>query len=161
MFCWMKQTLDGWLSLRWFWTTNLSTRTESWIEDLPTEEEHHGALNRGEADRLGPTGLGGFVPLLALVSPSTLILALWLLWPHAPRVAPPKLSHPLLCLHYWSFHLMSLLWVISMLLCLTCLHDFPTKQGLAALPCLSLACGFDERCWKSTPWCIMAHAWLV
>jgi hypothetical protein len=76
MFCWMKQTLDGWLSLRWFWTTNLSTRTESWIEDLPTEEEHHGALNRGEADRLGPTGLGGFVPLLALVSPSTLILAL-------------------------------------------------------------------------------------
>jgi hypothetical protein len=27
--------LDGWLSLRWFWTTNLSTRSKSWMSDLP------------------------------------------------------------------------------------------------------------------------------
>jgi hypothetical protein len=26
---------DGWLSLRWFWTTNLSTRTRSWMSNLP------------------------------------------------------------------------------------------------------------------------------
>jgi hypothetical protein len=25
---------------------------------------------------------------------------------------------------------------------------------------LSFACGFDERCWRGIPWCIMVHAWL-
>jgi hypothetical protein len=25
----------GWLSLRWLWTTNLSTQTKSWMVDLP------------------------------------------------------------------------------------------------------------------------------
>jgi hypothetical protein len=45
-------------------------------------------------------------------------------------VAPSKHSHPLLCLHYCSFHLMILLWVTSMLPCLTCLHDIPAKQSL-------------------------------
>jgi hypothetical protein len=34
-------------------------------------------------------------------------------------------------LHYWSFHLIDMLWVTSMLLCLTCLHDIPAKQSLA------------------------------
>jgi hypothetical protein len=26
---------EGWLSLRWFWTTNLSTQTKSWMSDSP------------------------------------------------------------------------------------------------------------------------------
>jgi hypothetical protein len=156
----MKQTRDGWLILRWFWTTNLSTRTESYGR-LTCRRGAPGCLNRGEAGRPRPTGLGASTLLPAWFFSNTLIFALWLSWPRAPWVAPPKLSHPLLCLHYWSFHLMYLLWVMFMLLCLTCLHDFPAKQGLAALPCLSFACGFVKRCWKSIPWCIMVHAWLV
>jgi hypothetical protein len=71
-----EQTQDGWLSLRWFWTTNLSTRTESWMGDLPAEGEHRGCLNRGEAGRPGPTDLAGFVPLLARFSSIILIFAL-------------------------------------------------------------------------------------
>jgi hypothetical protein len=47
MICWAKQTLEGWLSLRWFWTTNSSTQTESWVSCLPAKEEHRGCLNRG------------------------------------------------------------------------------------------------------------------
>jgi hypothetical protein len=91
-----------------------------------------GCLNRGRPAGLGRLAWVAFCPSWLWFSSSTLILALWLLWPRPPRVAPPKLSHPLFCLHYWSFHLMSLLWVMSMLLSLTCLHDFPAKQGLAA-----------------------------
>jgi hypothetical protein len=50
-------------------------------------------------------------------------------------------SRPLLRLHYSSFHLMFSLWVTSMLPCLTCLYDIPTKQSLGCPPMLVLACG--------------------
>jgi hypothetical protein len=40
--CWAKQTWEGWLSLRWFWTKNSSTQTESWESCLPAKEEHRG-----------------------------------------------------------------------------------------------------------------------
>jgi hypothetical protein len=101
-------------------------------EQLTCRRRAPGCLNRGEAGRPGPTDLGGFLPLPASVFFQHTHPCFVTLWPRAPRVAPPKLSHPLFCLHYWSFHLMSLLWVMSMLLCFTCLHDFPAKQGLAA-----------------------------
>jgi hypothetical protein len=67
-----------------------------------------------------------------------MILLLWLSCLRAPLVALPKLSQPLLCLHYWSFHLMPLLWVMSMLPCFTCHHEFPTKQCLLPPPMLVL-----------------------
>jgi hypothetical protein len=72
---------------------------------------------------------------------SALMLALLLRDRVLHRVAPSKRSSPLLCLHYCSFHLMFSPRVTSMLLCLTCLHDIPAKQGLGCPPCLSFACG--------------------
>jgi hypothetical protein len=47
--CWAKQSWEGWLSLRWFWTKTLSTQIESWESCLPAKEEHRGrgCLNRG------------------------------------------------------------------------------------------------------------------
>jgi hypothetical protein len=42
--CWAKQTWEGCLSLRWFWTTNSRTQTESWMNYLLAEEEHRGVL---------------------------------------------------------------------------------------------------------------------
>jgi hypothetical protein len=127
--CWAKQTWEGWLSLRWLWITNLSTQTERWESCLLAKEEHWGCLYRGGQPAWADQ-LGGFVPLPGSVFSSVMIFPLWLSCPRAPQVAPPKLSHPLLCLHYWSFHLMSLLWVMSMLLCFTCHHEFPVKQCL-------------------------------
>jgi hypothetical protein len=41
--CLSKQTWEGWLSLRWFWTKTSSTRTKSWTSDLPKKGEHQGA----------------------------------------------------------------------------------------------------------------------
>jgi hypothetical protein len=51
--CWAKQTWEGCLSLRWFWTTKLSTQTEIWMSCLPAEEEHQGRLNMGRPASLG------------------------------------------------------------------------------------------------------------
>jgi hypothetical protein len=48
---WAKQTWEGWLSLRWFWTKTLSTQTERWESCLPPEDEHRGVHFIGEADR--------------------------------------------------------------------------------------------------------------
>jgi hypothetical protein len=52
---WAKQTWEGWLSLRWFWTKNSSTQTQSWESCFPAKEEHWGCLYReaGLADRPG------------------------------------------------------------------------------------------------------------
>jgi hypothetical protein len=129
-FCWAKLTWEGWLSLRRFWTKNSSTQTESWESCLPAEDEHRGVHFIGVVGRPGPTGLGGLLPPLARFSSSVMIFPLWLSCPCAPLVARPELSHPLLCLHYWSLHLMPLLWVMSMLPCFTCHHEFPAKQCL-------------------------------
>jgi hypothetical protein len=46
---WAKQTWEGWLSLRWFWTKTSSTQTERWESFLPAKEEHREFL----ADRPG------------------------------------------------------------------------------------------------------------
>jgi hypothetical protein len=105
----------GWLSLRWFRTTNYSTRAKSWMSDLS---------------------------ILARFFSSALMLALFLRDRMLHGVAPSRRSRPLLCLHYCSFHLMFLLWVTSMLPCLTCIHDIPTKPSLGCPPCLSFACGW-------------------
>jgi hypothetical protein len=86
------------------------------------------------ADR--PGGL-----LLAWISSSALMLTMLLCDRVLHEVAPPKCSSPLLCLYYWSLHLMVFSWVTSMLPCLTCLHDIPAKQSLGCSPCLSFACG--------------------
>jgi hypothetical protein len=64
--CWAKQTWEGWLSLRWFWTKTLSTQTESWESCLLAKEEHRGCLYRGGwpawADRPGvPLALPGSI----------------------------------------------------------------------------------------------------
>jgi hypothetical protein len=76
--------------------------------------------------------------LARFFSSALMIVASW------PR-APSKRSHPLLCLHYCSFHLMFLLWVTSMLPCLTCIQDIPTKPSFGCPhPCLYFACGFIE-----------------
>jgi hypothetical protein len=159
-FCWAKLTWEGWLSLKQFWTKNSSTQTETWENCLLAENEHRGVHFIGEAGRPGTTGLGGFwLPWLGFSS-SMIISTLCLLCPRAPLVAPPKLCHPLLCLHYWSFHLMPLLWVMSMLPCFTCHHEFPAKQCLLP-PYLFFACDLDESCWKGIPWCIMVHAWFA
>jgi hypothetical protein len=70
-----------------------------------------------KAGRPRPTGLGGVLLLLAWFFSSAPILAFLLCDRVLHGVAPPKLSRPLLCLHYLSFHLIDLLWVTSMLLC--------------------------------------------
>jgi hypothetical protein len=87
----------------------------------------------GEVGRPGPTGLGGLVPLPGSVFSILIIFTLRLMCPRAPQVAPPKFSHPLLCLNYWSFHLMPLLWVMSMLLCFICHLEFPAKRPMLVL----------------------------
>jgi hypothetical protein len=50
-------------------------------------------------------------------------------------------------------------------LCASVLHELHRPNSLihffSCIPCLSFACGFDERCWKSIAWCIMVHAWFV
>jgi hypothetical protein len=51
-------------------------------------------------------------------------------------------------------------WLTSILPCLTCVHDIPTKQGLGCPPMLVLCMWFDKRCWRGIPWCIMVHVWL-
>jgi hypothetical protein len=89
-----------------------------------------GCLNRGEAGWPGPTVLGSSLPLSASIFSSALHASLLLCDRVIHRVSPPKRSRPLLCLHYFSFHLMILLWVTSMLPFLTCLHDIPAKQSL-------------------------------
>jgi hypothetical protein len=129
-FCWAKLTWEGWLSLRRFWTKNSSTQTKRWESCLPAEDEHQGVHFIGEAGRPGPTVLGCLWPALARFFLSMMISTLWLSCLRVPQVAPPKLSHPLLWLHYWSFHLMPLLWVMSMLPRFTCRHEFPAKHCL-------------------------------
>jgi hypothetical protein len=44
----------GWLSLRWFSTTNVNTQTRNWASDLPEEDGHRGAFEGGR-----PADLGG------------------------------------------------------------------------------------------------------
>jgi hypothetical protein len=56
--CGAKQTWEGWLSLRWFWTKTSSTQIETGRSCLPAEDEHRGVHFIGEAGRPGPTGLG-------------------------------------------------------------------------------------------------------
>jgi hypothetical protein len=143
---------------------NLSTQIEEGESCLPAEDGHRGVLFIGQDGQPGPTGLGGCVLLPGSVSFSAMISPLWPLCPCAPLVAPPKCSRPLLCLHYWSFHLMlhALSHVHAPLLHL--LHMPPwisCKVMLAAHPCLSFACGLDESCWEGIQWCIMVHAWLT
>jgi hypothetical protein len=87
------------------------------------------------ADRLGPQ-----LPLSAPAFPSALHARLLLCDHVLHGVAPSKFSHPLLCLHDWSSHLITFLWVTSMLPCLTCFHEIPTKQSFDCSPCLSFAC---------------------
>jgi hypothetical protein len=60
-----KQTLEGWLSLMWFWTKNLSTQIGRGKSCLPAEDENRGVHFIGEVGRPGPTDLGGLVPPLA------------------------------------------------------------------------------------------------
>jgi hypothetical protein len=89
-----------------------------------------GGLRRGEAGRPGPTGPGSSRPLSVSIFSSAFHAPLLLCDRVIHSVAPPKCSRPLLCLHYCSLHLMILLWVTSMLPCLTSLHDIPAKQSL-------------------------------
>jgi hypothetical protein len=152
-----KQTWEGWLSLRWFWTKTSSTQIERLENCLPAEDEHRGVYFIGEAGRPGPTGLGGLVPPLVRLSSSVMISPLWLLCPRAPLVAPPKLSHPLLCLHYLSFHLMPFLLVMSMLPCFTCHHEFLAKQCLLpthACPLHVVLMKIVERAANDASWCM-------
>jgi hypothetical protein len=45
--CLSKQTWDGWLSLWWFWTKNLSTQTGEGKSCVPAKDEHQGCFYRG------------------------------------------------------------------------------------------------------------------
>jgi hypothetical protein len=131
--CLSKQTWEGWLSLWWFWTENFEHTNRGREELLACWRRVPGGAYIGEAGR----------PRWPRASPGASFLQrddlpLWLSCSRAPLVAPPKLSHPLLCLHYWSFHLMPLLWVMSMLPCFTCHHEFPAKQCL--LPPMLIIC---------------------
>jgi hypothetical protein len=154
--CWAKQNWQGWLSLRWFWTKTPSTQTKSRMSYLPAEDEHHGCFCRGGRPAW-LTSLGGLVPPLARFSSNMTIFPLWLSCPGAPQVASPKLSHPLLCLHYWSFHFMPFLWFMSMLLCFTCHHEFPTKQCLLpthACPLHVVLMKVVGRASRDASWCM-------
>jgi hypothetical protein len=146
---------DGWIILRWFWTTNLSTRTKNWASDLLEEDEHQGLLKG--VGRPGRTGLGASLLLPTRFFSSALTLALLLRDRVLHGVAPSKCSRPLLYLHYCSFHLMISLWVTSMLPRLTCLHNIPAKQGLGCPPCLSFACGLIKdvgEASRDASWCM-------
>jgi hypothetical protein len=143
---------------------NLSTRIEEGESCLPIEDGHRGVLFVGEAGRPGQPAWVAPCPSLARFSSSTIISPLWPLCPRAPLVALPKRSRPLLCLHYWSFHLMLLALSHVHAPLLHLLHMPPwisCKVMLAAHACLSFACGLDESCWKGIQWCIMVHAWLT
>jgi hypothetical protein len=135
---WAKQTWEGWLSLRWFWTKIFEHTNREVGGLLACWRRALGVHFIGQAGRPGSTGLGGLMPPLARFSSSVMIFPLWHSCSRAPLVAPPKLSHPLLCLHYWSFHLMPFLWVMSMLPYFTCHHEFPAKQCL--LPPMLVLC---------------------
>jgi hypothetical protein len=114
-FEWFKgvicQTWEGWLSIMWFWTWNFEHTNREREELLVCRRRAPRVQFIGEAGWPGPTGLGGLVLPLARLSSSVMISPLWLSCQRAALVAPLKLSHPLLCLYYWSFHLMPLLWV--------------------------------------------------
>jgi hypothetical protein len=130
---------------------NLSTQTEEGEGCLPAEDRSRGAPFVGEVGRPGPTGLGGRVPLPASAffqhdhSPPCPPC------PRAPRVAPPKRSHPLLSLHYWSFHLMLHALGLSMLpssTCFTCHYEILAKSCLLpthACPLHVVLMKVDER----------------
>jgi hypothetical protein len=68
------------------------------MSDIPDEVEHQGALKGGRPAGLGRP-LGGVLLLPALAFSSTLMLTLLLCDHVLHRVAPPKCSRPLLCLH--------------------------------------------------------------
>jgi hypothetical protein len=116
-----------------------------------------GGTKRGEAGRPGLTSLGTLLLHLAWIFSSALHASLLLCDRMLHRVAPPTCSHPLLCLHNWSLHLMVLLWVTSMLPCLACLHDIPAKLSLGCPPCLSFACGLMKYVGgasRDASWCM-------
>jgi hypothetical protein len=162
-----------WVDLRWTLLdeTNLEWMAKSKVvlgyelkhtnkelnERLTCRRGAPGGFKRGEAGRPGPTSLGASLLLLAWFFSSPLMLALLLCDRVLHGVAPPKRSRPFLCLHYWSFHLTVLLWVTSMLPCLTCLHEIPAKQSLVFLPCLSFACGLIKDVGgasRDASWCM-------
>jgi hypothetical protein len=122
----------GWLSLRWVWTTNLSTRTKRWMGDLS----------------LSSSWLGS-----SLVHSCFFVAS----WPRAPWGCTFQtfLSTPLLAL--LLLHLMFSLWVTSMLPCLTCIYDIPAKQSFGCPPCLSFACGLIkdvQGASRDASWCM-------
>jgi hypothetical protein len=151
--CISKQAQEGWLSLWWFWNRKLEHTNRGRRELLACRRRTPG----GAIYRVSRPAWGGSGPPGSVLSPSTIISPLWLLCPRAPLVAPPKRSHPLLCLHYWSFHLMHLLWVMSMLPCFTCHHEFPAKQCLLPTHACPLHVVLMKVVWRASndaSWCM-------
>jgi hypothetical protein len=158
--CWAKQTWEGWLSLGWFWTTNSSTQTESWMSYLPVEEEHRGCLNRGRPAGLGrPAWVASCPPWLGF--PPT--------WSSSLCDFCARVLHRL---HRANSLIHSFACIIgrsTWCLCFeSCPCSFASHDSMIFLqnkaccpPSLSFACGLDESCWKSILWCIMVHAWFV
>jgi hypothetical protein len=120
---------------------NMNKELDEW---LTCQRGALGGFKRGEADWPGPTVLGGLLLLLAPAFSSALHAPLLLCDHVLHGVAPPKCSRPLLCLHDWSLHLIVLLWVTSMLPCLTCLHEIPAKQNFGC----PHACPLHVVWWK-------------
>jgi hypothetical protein len=125
----------GWLSLRWLWTTNLSTRTKSWMGDLP----------------LSSSWLGS-----SLVHSCLFVAS----WPRAPRGCTFQTfsSTPLLALSLLPLDVFALSPFHALLPHMHPWYTYKTRPWMP--PILVLCMWFDKRCWRGIPWCIMVHVWL-
>jgi hypothetical protein len=112
---------------------------------------------KGEAARPGQSGLGALLPLSAPAFSNALHASLLLCDRMLHGVAPSKCSRPHIFLHDGVSHLITLLWVTSMLPCFTCSMRFLQRKVVAAPPCLSFACALMTNVGgtsRDASWCM-------